>query len=98
MFYSIVGSDDKWTCEIESANHSSNINLNNIGGHYICVEMRRTMNCKTISGPIRSEIFLKVKKDLQASAIVSMFYSIDWMSMGNCSFRDKIMLYIAINF
>lgn len=40
------------------------------GGHYICVEMRRTMNCKTISGPIRSEIFLKVKKDLQASAIV----------------------------
>lgn len=35
-----------------------------IGGHYICVEMRRTMNCKTISGPIRSEIFLKVKKDL----------------------------------
>lgn len=41
-----------------------------VGGHYICVEMRRTMNCKTISGPIRSEIFLKVKKDLQASAIV----------------------------
>ncbi|CAK75990.1 unnamed protein product (macronuclear) [Paramecium tetraurelia] len=61
LFYSIIGSDDKWTCEIESANNR---------GHYICVEMRRTMNCKTISGPIRSEIFLKVKQDLQASAII----------------------------
>ena len=63
LFYSIVGSDDKWTCEIESANHRR-YNNQIIGGHYICVEMRRTMNCKTISGPIRSEIFLKVKKDL----------------------------------
>ncbi|KAM3139355.1 hypothetical protein pb186bvf_008575 [Paramecium bursaria] len=61
LFFSLVGSDDKWTCEIESANNR---------GGYICTEMRRTMNCKTISGPIRSEIFLKVRKDLQASAII----------------------------
>lgn len=23
LFYSIIGSDDKWTCEIESANNSN---------------------------------------------------------------------------
>ena len=38
--------------------------------------MRKTINCKTVSGPISGQIFLKYDKDIKTSADVTLFINL----------------------
>eukprot|EP01016_Furgasonia_blochmanni_P031346 TRINITY_DN32405_c0_g2_i1.p1 TRINITY_DN32405_c0_g2~~TRINITY_DN32405_c0_g2_i1.p1 ORF type:complete len:237 (-),score=34.52 TRINITY_DN32405_c0_g2_i1:140-850(-) len=60
LILSILGTTDQWTCEVDSR-HSKH--------DYICGELRRAVNCKTVSGPIRAEVFLQVGSEAKANAV-----------------------------
>ena len=44
FFLSYMGTADQWTCEIDSQDPQHN---------YICLELRKTINCKSVSGPLK---------------------------------------------
>eukprot|EP01017_Pseudomicrothorax_dubius_P012643 TRINITY_DN1531_c0_g1_i14.p1 TRINITY_DN1531_c0_g1~~TRINITY_DN1531_c0_g1_i14.p1 ORF type:complete len:236 (+),score=53.83 TRINITY_DN1531_c0_g1_i14:114-821(+) len=75
LILSIMGTFDEWVCEIDSTAPRHEL---------ICMELRRTINCKTVKGPIRAEVLLNINKQVKASAMVSCPWEIAVSELRFC--------------
>mmetsp|Transcript_8075 Transcript_8075/g.706 ORF Transcript_8075/g.706 Transcript_8075/m.706 type:complete len:145 (+) Transcript_8075:33-467(+) len=84
----MVGNSDSWSCDIEG----------NKKNEYYCTEVRRNINCKSISGPIHANISIKFDNETKASAEVVCPWEIAVSELRFCfTLLSLVSLYLGFS-